>query len=108
MKSASDTKKQREERLRIIRENKKKENHATPLTRLKRGDDNELERNLRLEKVVASKQLRLGIMQYRTARVGHGDGPREKSKTGEDGTTAQPMFAVLSLELILKSWELCL
>ena len=29
--------------------------------RLKRGDDNELKRNLRLEKVVASKQLRLAV-----------------------------------------------
>ena len=28
---------------------------------MKRGDDNELERNLRLEKVVASKQLRLAV-----------------------------------------------
>ena len=28
---------------------------------LKRGDDNELERNLRLDKVVASKQLRLAL-----------------------------------------------
>ena len=31
------------------------------LNRLKRGDDNELERNLRLEKVVASKQFRLAV-----------------------------------------------
>ena len=29
--------------------------------RWKRGDDNELERNLRLEKVVISKQLRLAV-----------------------------------------------
>ena len=28
---------------------------------MKRGDDNELDRNLRLEKVVASKQLRLAV-----------------------------------------------
>ena len=28
---------------------------------MKRGDENELERNLRLEKVVASKQLRLAV-----------------------------------------------
>ena len=32
-----------------------------PLKRLKRGNDNELERKLRLEKVVASKQLRLAM-----------------------------------------------
>ena len=31
------------------------------LKTLKRGDNNELERNLRLEKVVASKQLRLAV-----------------------------------------------
>ena len=41
-----------------------------PLKRLKRGDDNELERNLCLEKVVASKQL-----------VDHGDRRRKGSKT---------------------------
>ena len=29
--------------------------------RLKRGDENELERNLRLEKVVASKQLKFAM-----------------------------------------------
>ena len=39
--------------------------------RLKRGDDNELERNLRLEKVVTSKQLRLAveIEEERRARL---------------------------------------
>ena len=31
------------------------------LKRLKRGDNNELRRNLRLEKVVAGKQLRLAV-----------------------------------------------
>ena len=31
------------------------------LKRLKRGDENELERNLRLEKVVASKQLKFAM-----------------------------------------------
>ena len=39
-------------------EDHEKQRLAT-LKRLKRGDDNELKRNLRLEKVVASKQLRL-------------------------------------------------
>ena len=61
---ASEIEEQRKERLRIRRENKKTENHEkqilATLKRLKRGDDNELERNLRLEKVVISKQLRLG------------------------------------------------
>ena len=31
------------------------------LKRLKKGDNNELKRNLRLEKVVANKQLRLAM-----------------------------------------------
>ena len=88
---ASETEEQRKERLRIRREkdrarrrtkkvqeeNKRssetedheKQRMAT-LKRLKRGDENELERKLRLEKVVASKQLRLA-----------GD----KTKTGEGG-----------------------
>ena len=53
--------KMEERRLRIRRENKKTEKHKkqrlTTLKRLKRGDDNDLERKLRQEKVVASKQL---------------------------------------------------
>ena len=59
--------------------------------------DNELERNLRLEKVVDSEQLRLGDRRrkksktggccyYQTAQVGHGDGRRKKIKTGEYGS----------------------
>ena len=38
-----------------------KKQHLATLKRLKRGDENELERSLRLEKVVASKQLRLVV-----------------------------------------------
>ena len=56
----SETEEQEKERLRIRRENMKTENHKkqllATLKRLKCGDDNELERNMRLEKVVASKQ----------------------------------------------------
>ena len=63
----------RNERLRIRRVNKKTENHKKlrlfTLKRLKRGDENELGRYLRLEKVVA--------------QVGRGDRRRKKSKTGE-------------------------
>ena len=48
---ASDTEEQRKERLRIRHENEKIENHEkqclATLKRLKRGDDNELKRNLR-------------------------------------------------------------
>ena len=54
-----------EEWLRIRRKNKKMENCnkqcLATLKRLKRGDDNELERNLRLEKVVDSEQLMLAM-----------------------------------------------
>ena len=100
LKQASEAEEQRKERLRIIHENEKLENHEkqrlATLKRLKRGDDNELEWNLRLKKVVASKQLRVGygdIMNktgkwcnYQMAQFGHGDGGRKKSKTGEDGS----------------------
>ena len=47
----------------IKSENKKTENHEkqrlATLKRLKRGDDNEFERNLRLEKVASRKVLKL-------------------------------------------------
>ena len=62
---ASDTEEQRKERLRIKCKNEKIENHEkqrlVTLKRLKRGDNNELKRNLRLEKVNAGKQLRLAV-----------------------------------------------
>ena len=56
---------------------------------------------------------------HQMAQVGHGDGRREKSKTGEDGSyrTAHVLAlikgvgdvgVVLSLKPILKSWQLCL
>ena len=61
-----------------------------------------MESQLRLEKVVASRQLRLAVeteenrrarlemendaATKRLAQVGHGDGPRKKSKTGEGGS----------------------
>ena len=64
---ASETAEQGKETLRIRRENEKIENHEkkhlATLKRLMRVDDNELKRNLRLEKVVASKQLRLAMRQ---------------------------------------------
>ena len=62
---------------------------------MKRGDDNELERNLRLEKVVASKQLRLALEaeEERRARLEIDASAKwlrlameKKSKTGEDGS----------------------
>ena len=55
------TKKTQEGKKRLSEtENHEKQCLAT-LKRLKQGDDNELERNLGLEKVVASKQLRLAM-----------------------------------------------
>ena len=85
---ASETEEQRKERLRIRRENEKIENHEkqrlATLKSLKRGDDNELKRNLRLEKVDASKQLRLAV------------------ETEEERTRLENDAA------FLKSWRLCL
>ena len=43
-----------------VTEDNENQRQAT-LKRLKRGDENELERNLRLEKVVASKQLKFAM-----------------------------------------------
>ena len=70
---------------------------------MKRGDDNELKRKLRLEKVVAGKQLRLAVERARLEKL---------------VDTAQLMLApiksvvnvgvVLSLKPIPKSWQLCL
>ena len=72
----SETEEQRTERLRIRCENEKIENHEkqnlTTVKILKRGDNNELERNLRLEKVVSGKQLWLAV-----------DRTRKKDKTEE-------------------------
>ena len=72
--SASDTEEQWKERLRIrckkdrarrrtkkLQEGKKQEIAPDHLKRLKRDDENELERKLRLEKVVTSKHLRLAV-----------------------------------------------
>ena len=65
----------RKERLRIRREHKKTEKYKkqrlATLKRLKRGDNNELERNLKLEKVVGSEQLRLAVetKEERRARL---------------------------------------
>ena len=68
---------------------------------MKQSDENELERKLRLEKVVASKQLRLAMETEEerrarlennasnTVQVGRGDGRRKKIKTGGDGITAK-------------------
>ena len=62
---ASEIAEQREKMLRIRCENKKTENHEkqrlATLKRLKQGDDNEMKSNVRLERVVTSKQLMLTV-----------------------------------------------
>ena len=120
---ASETEEQRKERLRIRRENKKTENHEkqilATLKILKRGDNNELERNLRLEKVVASKQLRLGNnATTKQLRLAMEMEEERKARLEKMVATAQPMLAlikgvvdvgaVLSLKPILKCWQQCL
>ena len=67
------TKKLQEEKKRSSETEDHEKQCLATLKRLKRSDENELENNLRLEKVVASKQLRLAL----------GDKRRKKSKTGE-------------------------
>ena len=122
---ASETEEQRKERLRmrIRREKKKTENHEkqllATLKRLKRGDNNELERNLRLEKVVASKMLRFEIdAATKRLRLAMVTDEERKARLENMVATAQPMLAlikgvvyvgaVLSLKPILNSWQLCL
>ena len=82
---ATETEEQRKERLRIRRENEKIENHEkqdlATLKRLKRG---EVKEKSRLEKVVASKQLRLT-----------GDRRRKKNKTGECCSYSEKLATML-------------
>ena len=98
---------------------KKTENHEkqllATLKRLRRGDENELERNLRLEKVVASKKLRLGndaaTKRLRLAM----EMDEERKARLEKMVATQPMLAlikgvvyvgaVLSLEPILNAYH---
>ena len=89
---------ERKERPRIRREHTKTENHKkqrpATLKRLKRGNDNELERNLKLESIANSsgwpwrqkKKEEQDWSSYQTVQFGHGDGQRKKIKTGEDGS----------------------
>ena len=124
----------KKERPRIRRVNKKTENHKKrrlpTLKRLKQGDDNELERNLRPEKVVSSKQLRLAVEteEERRARLENDAANKRlrlamemdeerKARLKKVVATAQLMLAlikgvvdvgvVLSIKPILKSWQLC-
>ena len=118
----------------IRREHKKTENHKkqhmATLKRLKRGDQNELERSLRLEKVVASKQFRFAMetKEERRARLENDTATKrpwrwvqiEKQdwRAGEKVLPAQLILdlitgvvnvgVVLSLKAILKSKKLCL
>ena len=87
--------------MRIRREHTKTENHKkqrpATLKRLKRGDDNGLERNLtqvgRGDR--GRKKSKTGeCCSYQTAQFGHGDGQIKKIKTGEDVATAQLILAL--------------
>ena len=101
------------------------------LKRLKRGDENELERYPRQEKVVASKQLRLAMEteEERRARLENDAATKRlrlamemdkerKARLEKMVATTELMLAlikgvvnvgvVLSLKPILKSWQLCL
>ena len=111
-------------------ENHEKQYLAT-LKRLKQCDDNELERNLRLDKVVVSNQLRLAVEteEERRARLKKDAATKRlrlamqmdeerKVRLEKMVVTAQLMLALiksvvdvgvnLSLKPILKSWQLCL
>ena len=56
-----ETKKTTRGKEKVVRNRRPQQKRLATLKRLKRGDENELERKLRLEKVVASKQLRLAM-----------------------------------------------
>ena len=60
------------------KKNRKSQKRLATLKRLKQGDDNELERKLRLEKVVASKQLGLAVeteeQDWRMMQLPNGSG----------------------------------
>ena len=56
-----EPKKLQEEKKRSSETEDHEKQRLATLKRLKRGDETELERNLRLEKVVTSKQLRLAV-----------------------------------------------
>ena len=101
---------------------------------MKRGDDNELERNIRnirLDKMVASKQVRLVVetLEERRARPENDVATKRlrlavvmdeerKAKMEKMVATAQLVLALikgvddvgvlLPLKPILKSWQLCL
>ena len=98
---------------------------------MKRGDDNDLERNLKLEKVVDSEQLRLvvetkeerrarkeNVAATKRLRLAMEMDEERKSSLEKMAATAQLMLALTKgvvnvsvvsfLKIILKSWQLCL
>ena len=88
------TKKLQEEEEMVVTNRRLRETAPGHSQRLKRGDENELERNLRLEKVASCKQLRLAMEKEsktgeddsnHTAQVGPGDRGRKKSKKKRNG-----------------------
>ena len=75
------TKKLQEEKKGSSETEDHKKQHLATLKRLKRGDENELVRKIRLEKVVTSKQLRLAVEveEERRARL-ENDGATKRLK----------------------------
>ena len=67
------TKKLQEEKKRSLETEYHEKQRLATLKRLKRGDENELERKLMLDKVVASKQLRLAAETEEERRIKTGE-----------------------------------
>ena len=91
--------------------------HTIPFYLWMMCDDNELERNIRLEKVVAGKELRLAVSDWpwrqkkkeeqvwKMMQLPNGSGwPwRQESKTGEDGSycTVTMIKGVVDVSMVL-------
>ena len=86
-----------------IRKRKTTRNGLATLKRLKRGDENKLERSLRLEKVVSRKQLRLAVEIEEERRVRLENDAATKRLMLAQIQVVVNMGVVLSLKPILKS-----
>ena len=81
--------------------------NSTTLKRLKRCDVNELERKLRLEKVVAGKQLRLAMeteeeeQDWRMMQLSNGSGSPDEERKAR----LEEMVATTRLRLALETEE---
>ena len=94
----------------VVRNKRPREQRLVTLKRLKRGDENELERKLRLEKVVASKQLRLAMEtdEERKARLEMVATKRLRlamEMDEESKARLEKMVATIQLWLVLETVE---